>query len=229
MNGPEANDSGVGPRFMAPPSFWRSHKADRVGRCAHHTWGATASLATLRRQVSMTLTSSITRLLMPTVLILTGCEDHPGMQAPPPLPPPAARADGAARLDSAFSATLQMPSRVVEGEQVPLLLVVRNITQKPVYFETGDSTTTFDIQVTDSSGAVVWRRMHNRESLASLREVTLAPGQEIRFGDHWGQRSNGGSLVPGGRYEVQGTLLAEGGLTLKTAPTRLLVATNADR
>jgi hypothetical protein len=155
-------------------------------------------------------------------LLAGGCIDALSTRRSPPDPPAPATA---ALLDpAAISLNLQIPSTVKPGEAVPLLLVARNDSSQAVYLGTGDSTTTFDIRIVDRSGKTVWRRMHDREALASLHEHTLAPGQDLRFADTWDQRSNEGARVPAGIYSVQGLLDAQGEADLKTTPKRLEIS-----
>ncbi len=152
------------------------------------------------------------------ILIATGCKEAPLTRHSPPgtsAPAKVATVDAAA-----VSLHLHTPSEVKAGETGPLLLIARTESGQPVYLGTGDSTTTFDIRVVDRFGKTVWRRMHDRESLASLHEHSLAPGMDLRFGDTWDQRSNDGARVPAGLYNVQGTLDAQGETDLKTAPKR---------
>lgn len=152
--------------------------------------------------------------------LVAGCKEASQPRDPPPNMPATSPT-----LDvSALSMILHIPAEVEAGDPVPLTIVVRNVSQQPVYLETGDSTTTFDVRVTDRSGKTVWRRMHERESLAALHEQTLAPGEEVRFADTWDQRSNSGARVPQGEYEVHGTLDAQGDRDLVTAPVHLLIS-----
>ncbi|HEX8675402.1 MAG TPA: BsuPI-related putative proteinase inhibitor [Longimicrobium sp.] len=151
-----------------------------------------------------------------------GCKDAPSTRHSPPGPPAPTTA---ALLDlAAISLDLQTPSTIKPGEAVPLLLVARNDSSQPAYLGTGDSATTFDIRIVDRSGKTVWRRMQNREALASLHEHTIAPGQGLRFADTWDQRSNEGARVPAGIYHVEGILDAQGETDLKTTPKRLEIS-----
>jgi hypothetical protein len=152
-------------------------------------------------------------------VLASGCEEAARVPPEPSAPTTSSTLD-----ESALSIILHIRLEVEAGEPVPLAIVVRNVSQQPVYLETGDSTTTFDIQVADRSGAMVWRRMHERESLTALHQQTLAPGEEVRFTDTWDQRSNSGARVPPGRYEVHGTLDAQGDKDLVTAPVHMVIA-----
>jgi len=163
-------------------------------------------------------------LKIATVLVLLtgGCKEAPVRRHSPPDP------SGPAAVGSvdaaAISLGLHIPSNVERGDAVPLLLIARNDSRRALYLGTGDSTTTFDIRVIDQFGKTVWRRMHDRESLASLHERTLARGQDLRFADTWHQRTNEGALVPAGIYHVRGTLDAQGETDLETSPTRLKIS-----
>ncbi len=155
------------------------------------------------------------------LLLITGCRD--AARTPQFTSDSPEQVVGAPLDESTLSFTLYAPSESSVGEPVPLLLVVRNTSEQPVRLETGDSATTFDVRVLDRSGAVVWNRMNNRESLLLLREVTLVPGEELRFSDTWNQRSNDRVRVPAGIFEIQGTLNVQGARDLRTASRRLSI------
>jgi hypothetical protein len=85
-------------------------------------------------------------------------------------------------------------------------LVVRNVSDRPVYLGTGDSASTFDFVVTHEDGTEVWNRLHGQIIPLILIERVLKPGQTIRFRDIWDQRSNRGRRVRPGTYSVHGAL-----------------------
>ena len=174
----------------------------------------------------MTYPYSALKLAAGLILLETGCKEaSPTRRSPPES---SAQAKVATVDAAAVALHLHAPSSVKAGETVPLLLIAQNGSRQAVYLGTGDSTTTFDIRVADRSGKLVWRRMHDRESLASLHEHTLAPGEDLRFSDSWDQRSNEGVRMPAGIYHVQGTLDAQGETDLKTAPRRLEIRFSPD-
>jgi hypothetical protein len=109
----------------------------------------------------------------------------------------------------ALTIDLRMPAKVPYGEPVPVELVVRNTSDRPVWLETGDSTYAFDFIVAGPDGKEIWRRLHSMQGdpiPASLRRQAIAPGESVRFQGTWNQRSNSGSEVNPGTYWVQGTL-----------------------
>lgn len=109
---------------------------------------------------------------------------------------------------SAFRAELRVPSTVEAGRPVPLELVVRNTSERPVWLIMGDSAFAFNFIVTGPHGAVVWSRAHAMHGTvpAILVERPVPPGDSVRFSDTWDQRSNTGWRVPPGTYSVRGTL-----------------------
>jgi hypothetical protein len=181
-----------------------------------------AKLITAPDLARMTYPHAALKLATVGVLLTGGCKEAPVTRHSPP--DPSGPATVASVDAAAISLHLQSPSEVEPGEAVPLLLIARNDSRRALYLGTGDSTTTFDIRVVDRFGKTVWKRMHDRESLASLHERTLAPGQDLRFADTWDQRTNEGALVPAGIYHVQGTLDAQGETDLETTPKRLKIS-----
>jgi len=108
---------------------------------------------------------------------------------------------------AALDLVLTAPDSIATDQPVPITLTVRNSSARPIYLGTGDSTTTFDIQVTDAGGAKVWNRMHSFEVIPLvLLERTLEPGQAVSYAETWSQRNNDGKLIRPGVYSIQGTL-----------------------
>jgi hypothetical protein len=109
----------------------------------------------------------------------------------------------------ALTVDLRLPAKVSYGKPVPVELVVRNTSDRPVWLETGDSTYAFDFIVAGPDGAEIWRRLHSMQGdpiPASLRRQAIAPGESVRFQGTWNQQSNGGRQVDPGTYWAQGTL-----------------------
>jgi hypothetical protein len=170
----------------------------------------------------MTYPYAPVKVVAVVVLVSCGCQQaaltrHPSSDS-------SGQATVASVDPPAISLHLYAPSSVEPGEAVPLLLIARNDSSQAIYVGTGDSTTTFDVRVVDRFGKTVWRRMHEREALASLHEHTLATGQDLRFADMWDQRSNEGARVPAGTYEVRGTLDVQGERDLEATPKRLKIS-----
>jgi len=110
---------------------------------------------------------------------------------------------------SALIAELQIPSATRPGEPVPLILVVRNTSNRPVWLETGDSTYAFNFMVTGPDGVEIWNRLHSIPSgpiPAILKTYALAPGDSVKYQETWNQQTDRGRRVTPGTYSVRGAL-----------------------
>jgi hypothetical protein len=170
-------------------------------------------------------------------VIATACQPGPGARddrepAPPPqeqhaqTPATVPATDDAMRDDSAAADSLSLrvvaPAEVSTGELVPMMLHVRNITDRPLDLYLRGRVIAFDLVVTDAAGAEVWRRLAGEVIPAILRIETLAPGGVLELRDTWDQRGRGGAPVPPGSYSIRGELLTEDGLLASpAAPLRI--------
>ena len=109
---------------------------------------------------------------------------------------------------SAFRAELRVPSEIEIGRPVPLELVVRNTSDRPVWLKMGDSTFAFNFIVSGADGAVVWDRARGLGEVIPLISIErpVPPGDSVRFSDTWSQLSNAGQRIAPGTYSVRGTL-----------------------
>jgi hypothetical protein len=110
---------------------------------------------------------------------------------------------------AALKVKVDGPSHSPGGRALPLRLVVRNSSERPVWLETGDSSYAFDFVVSDSLGAQVWSRLYSRRNdpiPMIIRSRPIAPGDSVVFTDTWYQRTNAGEPARPGRYWVRGTL-----------------------
>lgn len=131
---------------------------------------------------------------------------------------------------SAFRAELRVPSKVEVGRPVPLELVVRNTSDRPVWLIMGDSAFAFNFIVSGPDGAVVWNRARGLEGAVPLIliERPVPAGDSVRFSDTWNQLSNTGRRISPGTYSVRGTLNTqedrENPEDMKTDPTPITLS-----
>jgi len=123
--------------------------------------------------------------------------------------------------------SIAVPERVQPGEAVPIMVRVRNRTDRPVDLHLVGRTIAFDIVVTAEDGTPVWRRLEGQAVQSILQLRTLAPGETLELSDRWDQRGRGGSPVPPGRYAVQGIVPTDEPEPLRT-PVVPLQITGAD-
>lgn len=89
------------------------------------------------------------------------------------------------------------------GDSVHFVLQVTNTTDAPIelVYPSGQS---FDFQVEDGSGEIVWTWSANRMFIQAIREETIAAGETLTHSASW-QPEEYGELPPG-EYTVLGTL-----------------------
>lgn len=109
------------------------------------------------------------------------------------------------------------------GEKMRFTLLAINQDDRPrtINFRTGQS---FDITVTPANGdeLVRWDWSHDRMFTQALREVTLKPGETMKFEAVWNQQNNEGSEMPRGDYNVSAKLTAETEVLSPTISIRLV-------
>lgn len=131
---------------------------------------------------------------------------------------------------SAFRAELRVPPEIAAGRPMPLELVVRNTSDRPVWLKMGDSAFAFNFIVSGADGAVVWDRARGLEGAVPLIliERPVPPGDSVRFSDTWNQLSNTGRRIAPGTYSVRGTLNTqedpENQEDMKTDPMPIIVS-----
>jgi len=188
--------------------------------------------------------------LFGVLIVLSGCRAENESSAPPPLQLPLTTTTSSHDLrglsaadraqielgrravvdNSAFAAELRVPRETRIGQPVPMELVVRNASERPVWVEYGDSNHAFDFTIDDANGGNVWDRTQAKQKepdYAILHSRPLAPGDAIRFSDTWDSRGASGRPLPPGRYSVRGTFDADAKEAPAktddvTAPTRIL-------
>jgi hypothetical protein len=118
---------------------------------------------------------------------------------------------------------LVVPTQVAAGEPVEMTLRVENVAGRPLDLYLVGRTIAFDLVVEDSAGEEIWSRLHDQVLQQILRLEHLAPGETLVLEGTWPQRSNAGSPVGPGEYQVRGEILAEGG-PLLAGPVPLRIA-----
>jgi len=106
--------------------------------------------------------------------------------------------------------TLDAPESVCTGEQLGYTVAVSNGGSEAIDLHLQGREPTFDLRVTDESGATVWRRLEGQSVQAILRLDTVGPGGEMTFRDAWDQRDARGRLLPPGSYSLQAEVLTDG-------------------
>ena len=121
---------------------------------------------------------------------------------------------------SRINLRLLAPTRVLQGEPVPVTLRIENAGGPATLYLQGRPPA-FDITVHDASGRQVWRRLEGAVVAMVLAVRELAPGESLQLEDTWRQTDAAGHLVPPGRYRLTGLLPGEPGRGLRSAPARL--------
>jgi hypothetical protein len=109
---------------------------------------------------------------------------------------------------SALSLELRVPSPVGYGQPVPLTLLVRNTSTRPVWLETGDRNYAFNFSIAPAEDEAIWNRLNSLRDprLAILKMNAIAPGDSMQFQDTWDQHDDRGKQVAPGTYVVRGAL-----------------------
>lgn len=82
-------------------------------------------------------------------------------------------------------------------------MVARNTGTAPLELSLRGREIVFDIEVRDSAGAVVWRRLEGRTTTMILRLEVIQPGREIIMETRWTPRA-------AGKYTITGVLPTDG-------------------
>ena len=120
--------------------------------------------------------------------------------------------------------TLEAPARVTVGASLPLSLALRNTGAQPLTLSLRGRAIAFDFQVLDSSGAVVWERLHEQVVPAVIQAVTLAPGERRDFRHTFDLKGNDGVALRPGTYTVVGLLLRDQPDPLRSPAVRFEIA-----
>lgn len=119
--------------------------------------------------------------------------------------------------------SLVAPDTVARGAKVPVVIRVSNTTSAPLDLYLRGRDIAFDITVTDSTQAEVWRRLEGETVLAIIQIKTLGPGETLELSDEWDQRTKSGTPVAAGVYAVRGSVLTDGSSSLVSNEARLVI------
>jgi hypothetical protein len=119
--------------------------------------------------------------------------------------------------------SLVAPDTVARGAKVPISIRVSNTTSAPLDLYLRGRDIAFDITVTDSTRAEVWRRLEGETVLAIIQIKTLGPGETLELSDAWDQRTKGGTPVAAGVYAVRGSVLTDGSSSLVSNAASLVI------
>ena len=118
--------------------------------------------------------------------------------------------------------TLTVPAVTRLGDTVPAEITLTNRAGRRLTLVLRGREIVFDLEVRDSRGLVVWRRLEEAIIPANLRVEELEPDQAITVRGEWPQRDQAGSPVPAGEYDLQGSVLTDGE-PLRTARRRIRI------
>jgi len=119
--------------------------------------------------------------------------------------------------------TLVVPDTVARGAKVPIVIRVSNTTSAPLDLYLRGRDIAFDITVTDSAGAELWRRLEGETVLAIIQIKTLGPGEKLELSDDWDQRTKSGGPAAAGVYGIRGSVLTDGSSSLVSNEARLVI------
>jgi hypothetical protein len=95
---------------------------------------------------------------------------------------------------------LVLPTVAPQGTDVPIVVRVRNASDRPLDVIFMGRTIAFDIVVAGPDGTVVWRRLQGAMIEQILQVRTMTPGESLELRDTWK------AAVPPGRYTVRGAI-----------------------
>lgn len=119
--------------------------------------------------------------------------------------------------------SLVVPDTVARGAKVPIVIRVSNTTSAPLDLYLRGREIAFDITVTDSTRAEVWRRLEGETVLAIIQIRTLGPGETLELSHEWDQRIKDGRPASAGVYGVRGSALTDGASSLVSNESRLVI------
>ena len=113
---------------------------------------------------------------------------------------PDARLDLSTGNDS-ITLALTAPARVRRGDNVPIVISVRNTTARPLELALAGREIAFDITA-ERDGAVVWQRLAGQTIPSILQLKKLLPGESFELMDYW--RAN-----EAGTYQITAKILTD--------------------
>ena len=114
------------------------------------------------------------------------------------------------QVQDALHVELIVAERVRAGETVRFTLQVQNVSTRTFDLYLRGRESTFDIQVSNVSGNVVWQRLAGAVVPAIVHIRPLAPRERFALIAEWDQRDTKGRPLGVGEYSARGLLLVEG-------------------
>lgn len=164
--------------------------------------------------------AALTALLLASSLALAACNSSEGGSSLSP------------RGGETLAVSLDLQSQARVGETIPLKLIVRNVSDRPVELALGGQEAdgfalSHDFVATLPGGTEVWRWRHGGVAQSILSFKALEPGEELVLMGEWDQRDDQGQNVAPGTYLVRG-VFTEGDppdvQTLETEPSTLSIS-----
>lgn len=113
--------------------------------------------------------------------------------------------------------TISAPQSARVGHPVPIVLRLANVSDRAVEAHFLGRRIAFDIVVTTSDGAIVWRRLGEEAGQSILQIRTLGPGETIEWRDSWVPKAPG-------RYRLQGVLPSDDPEPRRTSWVEIVVS-----
>jgi hypothetical protein len=107
--------------------------------------------------------------------------------------------------------TLTVPESAAVGDSIEITAAVENVSDRAITLYLRGREPTFDIQVTNDTGRIVWRRLQDEIIPAVLRVATLDPGARITSTFTWNLRAQNGDALRADTYQISAHLLLETG------------------
>jgi hypothetical protein len=104
---------------------------------------------------------------------------------------------------------LDVPDTAPVGRPVTISLIVEHPGPDALELYLQGRSATFDVEVRDAAGALVWRRLEGAVLQAILQLRVLWPGERFVLHASWDQRDQSGAPVPPGEYRLRGFLLTD--------------------
>lgn len=112
--------------------------------------------------------------------------------------------------------SVSAPASASHGDSIEITAAAENISGQTMTLYLRGREATFDIEVSDSRGRVVWRRLADELVPAMLRVETLSPGARIAATFRWDLRAQTGELLAADSYQISAHLLLETGRSSST-------------
>jgi intracellular proteinase inhibitor BsuPI len=101
---------------------------------------------------------------------------------------------------------LEVPAEVPLGSPVPVVIRIRNLTDRALSLHLLGTEIVYDLVVSREDGTPVWQRLEGKSIPMILRIVTIGPRRTLELKGSWNQRTSAGVPVDPGSYRMQGLL-----------------------